>query len=34
LISGWLDIFSNEQIAQLLEALLNYVEEGAQSNKM
>ena len=34
MITGWLDIFTNEQLSQLIEALLNYVTQGAQQNNM
>lgn len=30
IVSGWLDIFNNEQVQQLVEALLTYVEDGAK----
>jgi hypothetical protein len=28
IVNGWMDIFSDEQIGQLVEVLLSYVEEG------
>jgi hypothetical protein len=34
LVNGWLDIFTNEQIGQLVEVLLSYVEEGEKSNNI